>query len=198
MKKLALIFGIVLGFQFSTYAQHGQNTWGVKGGVLFPMDGFSFSETSEHIKSIFEPTNQITGWHAGIYGRAYMGNYLFAHSNLSYLNTKHQLQLKSEMAQMEQTIQRHGAQLEAGIGLEFLDFLRVQGGLNGLAYMGKDWNQTFDTFGAGYSFGAGVDLWKITVDVTYNGSFSNSEGVWNGIALSHNRSDLMLTLGICF
>ena len=105
--------------------------------------------------------------------------------------------MKSDEA-FSQTFITNGSQLDVVAGVEMFDFLRVQGGVNGMVYFNDTWNQTFNSFGAGYTFGAGVDLWRFTIDVNYNGSFKDNAGTWQGIPLSYNRSELMVSLGFKF
>lgn len=190
---LALIAGISV-----SQAQNEKNTWGIKGGINYPMDGFTFSETGDNISSIFTEEERATGWHAGIFGRLYAGDNIYFASNLLYLQNEFVLSgLKSDET-FKQTFITNGSQLDVVAGIEMFQFLRVQGGVNGFMYLNETWNETFDTFGAGYTFGAGVDLWKFTIDVNYNGSFKENSGHWNGVPLSYNRSDLMVSLGFKF
>ena len=190
---LALIAGISV-----SQAQNEKNTWGIKGGLNFPMNGFTFSETGDNISAIFTEEERATGWHAGIFGRLYAGDQLYFGSSLLYLQNDYVLSgIKNELP-FNQTFITNGGQMDVVAGIEMLKFLRVQGGVNGIMYFNDSWNNTFDTFGAGYTFGAGVDLWKFTIDVSYNGSFKDNSGIWNGVPLSYNRSDLMVSLGFKF
>jgi len=198
MKKgILLAFVLIAGISMS-HAQNEKNTWGIKGGLNFPMDGFSFSETGENISAIFTEEQRAIGWHAGLFGRVYAGDQLYFASNLLYLQNEFVLSgMKSDEA-FSKTFITNGGQMDVVAGIEMLKFLRVQGGVNGIMYFNDSWNDTFDTFGAGYTFGAGVDLWRFTIDVNYNGSFNNNTGTWNGVPLSYNRSDLMVSLGFKF
>jgi hypothetical protein len=57
-------------------------------------------------------------------------------------------------------------------------------------------NNTFDTPTAGYNASLGIDLWKVSVDVTYYSSFTDHTGTWNDIPLSYERSQILVSLGV--
>ena len=88
-------------------------------------------------------------------------------------------------------------QLDAGLGLRLLKFARAEGGVH---YQGtisdNAFSQTFSSPTAGYNVGLGVDVWKLSLDVTYYGSFADHTGSWNDIPLSYNRSQILVSLGV--
>jgi hypothetical protein len=197
MKKTALI-AIALIAGISVSMAQNKSTFGVKGGLNFPMDGFSFEQAGQNINSIFTEEKSANGWHAGLFGRAYLGNAIYLGSSINYMHNTSTLIGKVGDEVNTVDFNRSGAMMDAVAGIEMLNFLRVQGGVNGMVYFNNEWQNTFDTFGAGYNFGVGVDIWKLTVDVNYYGSFNNHTGSWNGIPLSYNRSDLLVGVGIKF
>jgi hypothetical protein len=196
MKKITLIaLALIAGISMSQ-AQENKGGWGVRGGFNFPMDGLDFSQAGENINSIFTGENLSNGWHAGLYGRAYLNDRFFVGSNLLYMNSKSTLTGKTGDETFSETLNRSAAQLDLLTGMQMLGFLRVQGGVNGLMYLDNTWTDSFNTFGAGYTVGVGADIWKFGLDVTYNGSFNSQTGTWKGIPLNYNRSDLMVGLSI--
>ena len=198
MKKSALL-AIALVAGLSASMAQSKSTWGIKGGLNFPMDGFTFKQTGENINSIFTEEKRATGWHAGIFGRAYLGRQFYLGSNLMYLhNTNTLIGKTAESAVTVADFNRSGSMMDLVAGIEMLNFLRIQGGLNGMVYFDDSWQDTFNTFGTGYTFGVGVDLWRITLDVSYYGSFKDHAGQWNGVPLSYNRSDLLVGIGFKF
>ena len=198
MKKIAVL-AIVLIAGVSVSMAQNKSTWGIKGGLNFPMDGFSFEQAGDNINSIFTEDKRANGWHAGLFGRAYLGRQFYFGSNLLYLHRTNQLIGKTEGIEIvEQEFNSSGSMMDLVAGIEMLNFLRIQGGVNGMFYFNDTWQDTFNTFGTGYTFGVGVDIWKLTLDVSYYGSFKEHQGNWNGIPLSYNRSDLLVGIGIKF
>ncbi len=198
MKKLTLIAFVLVAGMSAGMAQEKISGWGVKGGMNFPMDGFSFDQTADNINSIFTSQNNANGWHAGVWGRGYLTDRLYVGSNLLYIHNTSEVSAKTESGDFAKTFNHSGVSMDAVAGLRFFRFLRVQGGVNGMAYVNDTWQNTFDTFAAGYTFGAGVDIWKISFDVGYYGSFKEHQGTWQGVPLSYNRSDLLVGIGLKF
>jgi hypothetical protein len=199
MKKTALLLIAVCAGLMTVNAQNNKSTWGVRGGLNFPMDKFSFEQAGENINSIFTEEKRAAGWHAGIFGRAYLGDQFYFGSGINYMHQSTTLIGKTEGAtDFSQEFNHSGSMMDVVAGIEMLNFLRVQGGVNGMVYFNDTWQNTFDTFGAGYNFGVGVDIWKLTVDVNYYGSFNDHSGNWNGVPLSYNRGDLLVGVGIKF
>lgn len=187
---------LVVGFATAGLAQNKKSGWGIKGGMNFPMDGFSINQAGQNVNSIFTSQSHVNGWHAGVYGRAYASKKLYFGSSLMYINNENKLSGKTGDGDFNKTFATNAAQLDAVMGVRMFKFLRLQGGVNGLAYLNNDFRQTFDTFGAGYTFGVGIDLWRIGFDLNYNTSFKDQTGTWNNIPLHYNRSDLMLSMSI--
>lgn len=196
MKKIFLI-ALMLTAGMSISLAQNKSIWGIKGGFNFPMNGFSFTEAGYNINSIFTEDQRANGWHAGLFGRAYLGNQFYLGANLLYLQRSNQLTGKNANNEVwNEDFNSSGSMLDVVAGIRMLNFMRVQGGVNGMTYFDDTWQDTFNTFGAGYTFGVGVDLWKFSLDVSYYGSFKAHEGSWNGVPLSYNRSDLLVSLGI--
>lgn len=198
MKKLAPPLLAFL-FSMSLYAQvEDKNFWGITGGLNFPMDDFSIQQAGDNINSMFTSESNSAGWHLGLQSRVYASKQLYFGSNLLYTQTDYLLTQTTDGISQKETFSYSGSQLDVMAGLEIFGFLRGYGGLNGNVNFDQNWNDTFDSFSAGYLFGAGVDLWKLTVDVRYNGSFKDHTGTWNGVPLSYSRSDLMVGVGFKF
>ena len=156
MKKTALLaFALIAGISISM-AQN-KSTWGLKGGLNFPMDGFSFEQAGNNINSIFTEDKSANGWHAGVFGRAYLGRQFYLGSNLMYMHRTSQLIGKTEgMVEFTEDFNSSGSMMDLVAGIEMLNFLRIQGGVNGMLYFDDSWQDTFNTFGTGYTFGVGA------------------------------------------
>lgn len=196
MKKTVLLAIALVAGMSASMAQ--ESTWGIKGGFNFPMNGFSMAETGDNINSLFNEEKRATGWHAGVYGRSYFTEKLFLNGNLLYLQKTHELIGKTAEDEISATLNSSGVMLDAVAGMRMLEFVRLQGGFSGIMHVNSSWRDTFDTFGTGYTFGVGVDLWKVSFDLAYYGSFKEHQGDWNGIPLNYNRSELLLSMSIEF
>lgn len=196
MKKVTLLATILTAGLSMSLAQNNQNGWGLRGGMNFPMDGFSISQAANNLSSVFNGENLSNGWHAGLYGRVYAGKRLYFGSNLLYLNNQTTLTGTKNNEQFNETINRSATQMDLVTGIRMLGIMRLQTGVSGLMYLDEGWRNNFNTFGTGYNLGVGVDLWRVSFDVTYHGSFNSSSGEWRGIPLNYNRSDLMLGMSL--
>jgi hypothetical protein len=198
MKKVSLLVITLVAGMSAGMAQDKISGWGLKGGMNFPMDGFTFDQAGDNISSIFTQQNNANGWHAGLWGRAYVTDRIYLGSELLYLHNTTEISAKTESGDYTTNFNRSGVMMDGVAGIRFFRFLRVQGGVNGMAYVNNTWQDTFDTFGAGYTFGTGVDIWKVSVDVGYFGSFKSQQGNWQGVPLSYDRSDLLVSLSFKF
>ena len=85
----------------------------------------------------------------------------------------------------------------SGSLIRLLKLVRAEAGVH---YQGtvsdNAYNQTFQSPSVGYNVGVGLDLWKLSLDVTYYSSFQDHTGDWNNIPLSYNRSQLLVSLGV--
>lgn len=198
MRRVSLLAIATVAAMSTGMAQDKVSGWGLKGGMNFPMDGFTFDQAANNINSIFTSQNNANGWHAGVWGRAYVTDRLYFGSELLFLHNTTEVIGKTVGGDFNTNFNRSGVMIDGVAGMRFFKFLRVQGGVNGIAYVNNTWQDTFNTFGAGYTFGTGIDIWKVSVDVGYFGSFKEHQGNWQGVPLSYNRSDLLVSLSFKF
>jgi hypothetical protein len=99
---------------------------------------------------------------------------------------------------IEHEFNKKVAQFDILPGFTFFNFIRAQGGLIGQLALNKDYADTFGPFNMGYNLGAGITLGKFNIDIAYNGSFKDTDGEWRGVPLSHNTSEVLMSIGVMF
>jgi len=180
MKKLLLVLAIAAASTMTA-----QSRWGVRTGLNYNLNTIGLSDAATSAQEIFEGQTSDNGYHLGVFGRQYLGDQLYTSGSLFYNNIFYE------------RFDHEFLQLDAGLGLRLLKFARAEGGVH---YQGtisdNAFSQTFSSPTAGYNVGLGVDLWKLSLDVTYYGSFTDHTGSWNDIPLSYNRSQILVSLGV--
>lgn len=170
MKKLGLLFSIILTtFAFSSYAQSPINI-GIKAGA-------NFTDFSSNPKDYSSKT--ASGFGVGAMARINLNrSYIQADLMYSEKSVKFESALSSDKAKMK------NIEIPVVYGYKLLKNplynVRVFGGgvysvvLNNLSKSSVDnaFNE-FDKSNIGYRLGAGVDILKFTVDVSYDGGLSN-------------------------
>ncbi|MBB1149539.1 PorT family protein [Myroides sp. NP-2] len=170
MKKLSLLFSIMLvALSFNSYAQSPINI-GIKTGL-------NFTDFSSNPKDY--STKNSTGFGVGAMARINISrSYIQADLMYSEKSVKFESAFGSDKATMK------NIEIPVVYGYKLLKSplynLRVFGGgvytavLNNLSKGAVDnaFNE-FDKSNIGYRVGAGVDILKFTVDVSYDGGLSN-------------------------
>lgn len=189
MKRLMTL--AMLLFAVTTFAQV---EWGVTGGLNYNMSETGIDKAISETGKIFKGERRSNGWHAGVYTRMYARPDLFFQIGGQYLNGNNTIDVDN----VEKTIYNDALQGNLLVGTKIWSFLRFQGGLTGRAALDNSYTDIFGRTQMGYQLGTGVDIGKLTFDISYNGSFSENSGVWNGIPLSRNTSEILLGVGFRF
>ena len=194
MKK----FAVVLLFLVSVTLVNGQSRWGVRTGLNYNLNAIGLDEATSSAQQIFEGQTSDNGYHLGVFGRQYLGDQLYTSGSLIYAKNTHFLEGNDGNSSIfYERFDHEFLQLDANVGIRLLKVARAEGGVH---YQGtisdNAFSNTFDSPTAGYNVGVGVDLWKLSLDVTYYGSFADHTGTWNDIPLSYNRSNILVSLGV--
>lgn len=193
MKNIILLASFVL-----TVSATGQSKWGVRTGLNYELNAIGLDVASVSAQEIFEGETTDNGYHIGVFGRQYLGDQLYTSGSLFYAKNTHFLEGNDGNNDLfyERFDQKY-LQLDAGIGIRLLKFARAEGGVHYQGTISNNaFNNTFDTPTAGYNASLGIDLWKVSVDVTYYSSFTDHTGTWNDIPLSYERSQILVSLGV--
>lgn len=212
MKNLVQILIILLtvGFQTNTSAQI---KFGFKGGLssfdLHPNDLLIMS--NEDIKQFSLKVDQADlGVHFGIMTQINIANLfiqpevLFNSNSVNYRVTDfNSTQVGEEL--LKERYQHVDIPIILGARL---GPLRIGGGPTGHVFINstselfkfKEYSQTFKDITYGWQAGLGLDLWKIHLDVRYEGNFDKfgEHIIWNGQQYNFNKSPgrVLASIGI--
>jgi hypothetical protein len=193
MKKVLLLFVLISSISLSA-----QSRWGVRTGLNYNLNNIGLSDAATSAQEIFEGQTSDNGYHLGVYGRQFLGDQLYTSGSLIYAKNTHFLEGNDGNSNLfYERFDHEFLQLDANVGIRLLKLARAEGGVH---YQGtisdNAFSQTFSSPTAGYNVGLGVDVWKLSLDVTYYGSFADHTGSWNDIPLSYNRSQILVSLGV--
>lgn len=182
MKKLMLLSLCIFSFQMV----NAQFKFGVRGGL-------STLDVSAN-KLIVKNKNDIKqfglsvrdanyGVHLGFFAQAKIGKFFIQPEVLFNSNSVEYALEDFSDAQVISTLKKESFQnldLPIMVGAKFGP-LRLQGGPVGHVYINNKsdlfdipgYSQNFDKMTWGYQAGIGLDLWKIIIDVKYEGSFND-------------------------
>ncbi len=173
--------------------------WGVKGGLTYNMTDLGLGSAVSTSGEVFSGERSHNGWHLGLAVRDEIGDNFYVQFDGLYNETSFQMQgTDPNGAPVTQEFTQNSIQMNLAPGVRVFRLLRAQAGLNGNLILDREFADTFGRFQLGYQVGAGVDLGPITFDIGYNASFANHDGEWNGIPLSSERGELLMTVGLLF
>lgn len=186
----------ILSFVLFSSGMMAQSRWGLRTGLNYTLNTVQLNQAVSSAQGIFEGTVPDNGYHLGLYGRQYLGDQLYASASAIYGKD---IQIINQTVSGTTTTSRFDhqfVQLDAGLGIRVLKFARAEGGIHFINAVGHSaYNQTFESPTAGYNLGLGIDLWKLSLDLVYYASLQDHQGDWNGIPLSYERSQFMLSIG---
>ena len=193
MKKIFI--GIVL---LSSISISAQSRWGIRTGLNYNLSTIGLSDATNSAQQILEGETADNGYHLGVFGRQFLGDQLYTSGSLIFAKNTRFLEVGDASGNSVYGQFNHEfLQLDADLGIRLLKLVRAEAGVH---YQGtvsdNAYNQTFQSPSVGYNVGVGLDLWKLSLDVTYYSSFQDHTGDWNNIPLSYNRSQLLVSLGV--
>ena len=193
MKKIVLLFVLL-----SSVSLSAQSRWGIRTGLNYNLNTIGLSDAATSAQEIFEGQTSDSGYHLGVFGRQFLGDQLYTSGSLIYAKNTHFLEGNDGNSNIfYERFDHEFLQLDAGLGIRLLKLARAEGGVH---YQGtisdNAFSQTFSSPTAGYNLGVGIDVWKLSLDVTYYGSFADHTGSWNDIPLSYDRSQILVSLGV--
>jgi len=192
MKRIVLVCALALLAQ----GVSAQSRWGLRTGFNYNLNGIELNQALNSAQGIFEGQTQDDGYHLGVFGRQFLGDQLFASGSLLYGKDMQFITHTVDGVSTNARFDNQFVQLDAGLGIRLLKTARAEGGIHFINAIGNTaYSQTFESPSAGYNLAIGVDLWKLSVDLTYYSSLQNHQGDWNGIPLSYERSQFMLSVG---
>ena len=172
-----------------------QSRWGLRTGLNFDMAGIGLNDALSSLQSIFEGAATDDGYHLGFFGRQFIGDQFYIGASALYVKNSKFLSGNDGTGLIYESFDHNLLQFESSAGLRLLKFARAEAGVHYQHYLADNtFTSTFAPSSAGYNVGLGVDLWKLGIDLVYYSNFQNHTGDWNGIPLSYNRAQLLLSL----
>ena len=172
-----------------------QSRWGLRTGLNFDMAGIGLNDALSTSQSIFEGAATDDGYHLGFFGRQFVGDQFYLGASALYVKNSKFLSGNDGTRLVYESFDHSLLLFESNAGLRLLKFARAEVGVHYQHYLADNtFITTFAPSSAGYNVGLGMDLWKLGLDLVYYSNFKNHTGDWNGILLSYNRSQLMLSL----
>jgi len=172
-----------------------QSRWGLRTGLNFDMAGIGRNDALSTSQSIFEGAATDDGYHLGFFGRQFIGDQFYIGASALYVKNSKFLSGNDGTVLIYESFDHNLLQFESSAGLRLLKFARAEAGVHYQHYLADNtFTSTFAPSSAGYNVGLGVDLWKLGIDLVYYSNFQNHTGDWNGIPLSYNRAQLLLSL----
>ena len=172
-----------------------QSRWGLRTGLNFDMAGIGLNDALSTSQSIFEGAATDNGYHLGFFGRQFIGDQFYIGASALYVKNSKFLSGNDGTVLIYESFDHNLLQFESSAGLRLLKFARAEAGVHYQHYLADNtFTSTFAPSSAGYNVGLGVDLWKLGIDLVYYSNFQNHTGDWNGIPLSYNRAQLLLSL----
>ncbi len=173
--------------------------WGVKGGLTYNMTDLGLGSAVATSGEVFSGERANNGWHLGLAVRDEIGKNFYVQFDGLYNQTSIFFDgYDQNGAPVSENFTMNSMQFNLSPGIKVIHVLRFQTGLNGNLMLDEKVVDAFGRFQLGYQLGAGVDLGPLTFDITYNASFQDHEGQWNGIPLASNRGELLMSVGILF
>lgn len=193
MKKIFIGFVLLSSISISA-----QSRWGIRTGLNYNLSTIGLSDATNSAQQILEGETADNGYHLGVFGRQFLGDQLYTSGSLIFAKNTHFLEgFDASGNSVYGQFNHEFLQLDADLGIRLLKLVRAEAGVH---YQGtvsdNAYNQTFQSPSVGYNVGVGLDLWKLSLDVTYYSSFQDHTGDWNNIPLSYNRSQLLVSLGV--
>lgn len=174
---------------------NAQSRWGLRTGLNFDMAGIGLNDALSTSQSIFEGAATDDGYHLGFFGRQFIGDQFYIGASALYVKNSKFLSGNDGTVLIYESFDHNLLQFESSAGLRLLKFARAEAGVHYQHYLADNtFTSTFAPSSAGYNVGLGVDLWKLGIDLVYYSNFQNHTGDWNGIPLSYNRAQLLLSL----
>ncbi len=209
MKKIALVIPIVLLFSLFAEAQHQMIRYGLRAGLSssnLDNDVFQKNGVSLAIKEA------SYGYHFGLFARAHLGKHVYLQPEAVFNSNSVNFTVDDLQQGLMNTVLKEKYQnldIPLMLGLK-LGPLRLEAGPTGHVYIASKteldqiggYERRFNNFTLGYQVGGGLDIWKILVDLRYEGNFTrfgdHMRIAGEEVKFSDKLSRWLLTIGFSF
>jgi hypothetical protein len=197
MKKLVFaLLGLALSVPVLSQSSDSKIKAFIRGGVNYNLNGVGLDSGFVNAGSIVRLEQPVNGWHAGITVREYRkdGGYL-SFESLYSSRTFTFSGIDASGTPYNETLESQNVQLALSPGVRMFKVIRAQAGINAIFELNDTFQSTFSDFQMGYRLGAGLDLGSFTFDVALNSAFTSQGGTWNGLPLSNQPSEYLVSIG---
>ena len=177
MKKIALVLAALFAISFQSEAQ-------VKAGIKAGLSSENLnleSVAANGVNLALKDANY--GYHLGLFVRAHLGRNLFLQPEVLFNSNTVDFEVtdfKDGLANtvLSESYQKLDIPVLAGLKL---GPLRVNGGPVGHVHIASrteldqigGYEQRFNDFNLGFQVGGGLDIWRLVLDLRYEGNFNN-------------------------
>ncbi len=206
MKKIALLAFAVLSFAIYSNAQI---RFGFRAGLSSSQLN---SETIEQNGVSVAIKDANYGYHLGVFGRAKLGEHWYLQPEAVFNSTSVDFQV-TDFGEgfMDEVLTEKYRNLDIPLMVGYkLGPLRAEAGPTGHIYVASNseleeigsYDRRFNDFNLGYQAGLGLDIWKVTLDLRYEGNFQKfGEHMTIGgeqINFSQRPARWLMTVGFSF
>jgi outer membrane protein with beta-barrel domain len=187
----------------------GQNNFGIKVGLS--SENLSFEEIRTNSLSL-AIKDAAYGFHIGFFARGYLGGRVFIQPELLFNSNTVDFTVSDLAGGLVNKVLKEKYQnldIPLMTGLKFGP-LRLEAGPVGHVYIASKselgeiptYTKRFKNFTLGYQAGLGLDIWKILLDVRYEGNFTkfgdHMRIAGEEVAFSQNPNRWVMSVGLAF
>lgn len=205
MKYLLITFGLLL-----SHTSFCQFVKGIKAGL-----SSSKIEVNEIIDgSIFKSSDAVLGYHAGIFGRIYMGP-LFIQPEALFTSSGGKILVTPPSNQMTPPnpytleITYNKIDVPLLLGIRIAKFFRIQAGPTGSYLLSAEQKNTatgatleildhYKQFNIAYQAGLGLDIENFVIDIRYEDNLSEFGDQIYGFNTDQRNTQFLLSIGMIF
>lgn len=186
---------------FVSKAQNESLKFYIQAGINQNTGSLGFDSALASASQLISDINAFNGWQVGFTIREYHSETQYLAFETLYSSNETKLVIgppDSLSLPTTQTLNSQKIMLSISPGFRIFRLIRGQAGLNGIFELNNGFQESFDSFKLAYRLGVGLDIFKLTADISYNASFNKSFGVLDGIPLSNSHSQFLFTIGYKF
>lgn len=176
--------------------------------MLGPRVGFSSSQTkiNETINDIRYNTGEATaGFHAGLFSRITVGS-IYLQPEVLFTNSGGEIELASKLGKQIRRYEYNKLDIPVMLGYKLSKNFRIQAGpvasyllkadaKEGLGDAYRDVKDNYEDSTIGYQLGIGFDIWRILLDLKYEGNLSKFGSKIGGFNTDLRNNQVLVSVG---
>lgn len=222
-KSIILLVAIILASTTLTFAQKSKKKqnkkkfkWGINGGISttnVSPDDLVIGNEEDAQSFVLNVKDAKYGVDVGAFMHFQTNSKFFIRPefHINTTRTDYELQDLRSTAPITNLVTESYTNFTMPINMGFkMGPLRIQGGAVGAYHLGgksdleayDEYNQNFDGLSLGWQAGIGLDLWKLNIDLKYEGDFGNyaehMEFFGNNVAFNDKEKQMKFAVGWTF